>query len=142
MMLGIWRLKVTAGIENIRSRPIFHDQPIQSANPVWTILLSGSPSSVIRFLTHKKYLCEVIDSSWVSIRFQFRVLRFYSTDGTSGRYYGTCLHNFFPASLHWCSCTWFCWLWLWHKFLPPFLSQFHTCACFITTFIAGLPGLK
>jgi hypothetical protein len=34
--------------------------------------------------------------------------------------------------LHWCSCTSFC---LYHKFLPPFLSQFHACPSFIAIFI-------
>jgi hypothetical protein len=29
----------------------------------------------------------VTDSSWIFIRFQSRMLRFYSTDDTSGRYY-------------------------------------------------------
>jgi hypothetical protein len=47
----------------------------------------------MRFLTHRADLCDVTDSSWVSIRFQSRVFRFYSTDGTSGRSYKS--YNFF-----------------------------------------------
>jgi hypothetical protein len=54
----------------------------QSANPVWTVLLSGSPSSAAY-----RDLYDVIDSSWVSIRFWSRVFRFYSTDCVSGRHY-------------------------------------------------------
>jgi predicted GIY-YIG superfamily endonuclease len=42
---------------------------IRSANQVWTLLLSGSPSSAMRFLTHREDLYHVTDSSWVSIRF-------------------------------------------------------------------------
>jgi hypothetical protein len=79
-----------------------HAEPIQSANAVSTVLLPGSPSSVMRFLTHKD-LYEATDSSCVSIRFQPRVFRFYSTEGASSRYYISSL--FFPISLHWCSCT-------------------------------------
>jgi hypothetical protein len=76
MMLEFRILKVTAGIENIRSRPIWHVQAIQSVNPVLTLLLSGSPSTVMRFLTHREDLYEVTDSSWISIKLQSLVLRF------------------------------------------------------------------
>jgi hypothetical protein len=41
----------------------------------------------MRFLTHREDLYDVTDSSWVSIRFQSRVFRFYSTDDANGRYY-------------------------------------------------------
>jgi hypothetical protein len=47
---------------------------------------SVSVSSVMRFLTHRD-LYDVTYYSWISIRFQSRVFRFYSTDGTSRRYY-------------------------------------------------------
>jgi hypothetical protein len=79
---------------------------IQSANSVWTFLLSGSPSSAVRFLTHRENQYDVTDSSRVSIRFQSRVFRFYSTDGASDRYY---MSSIFPPifSVHCCSCTWF-----------------------------------
>jgi hypothetical protein len=40
----------------------------------------------MRFLPHREELYDVTDSSWVSIKFQSRVFRFYSTDDTSGRY--------------------------------------------------------
>jgi hypothetical protein len=40
----------------------------------------------MRFLTHREDLYDVTDSSWVSIRFQSLVFRFYSTDGASGTY--------------------------------------------------------
>jgi hypothetical protein len=46
---------------------------------------SGSPSSAVRFLTHREDLYDMTDSSWVSIQFQSQVFRFYSTDGASGR---------------------------------------------------------
>jgi hypothetical protein len=69
MMLGFRKLKVTAGIKNIKSRPIEHAQPIQLANPVRTFLLSGFPSPVKRFLTHRD-LYEVTGSSRDSVRFQ------------------------------------------------------------------------
>jgi hypothetical protein len=48
---------------------------------------SRSTSSVKRFITHCEDLYDVTDSSWFSVRFQSRVFRFYSPDGTSGRYY-------------------------------------------------------
>jgi hypothetical protein len=102
----IWKLKVTAGIENTRSRAIWHAQPIQSANPVWTFLLSGSPLLAMRLPVHREDLYDVTDSSCVSIRFQSRVFTFYSTDGTTGRYYMSSQNV--SISLHWCSCTWFC----------------------------------
>jgi hypothetical protein len=132
-MLGLWILKATAGVENIRSRPMQHAQPIQSASPVWAFILSGPPLSVMRFLTYKD-LCEMTHCSCVSLRFRSWMLRFCSTDGTSGRYYMS--SQFLPVSLNWCTCNWFCWLWLWHKCLPSFLSQFHTCGCFVITFTA------
>jgi hypothetical protein len=83
-MLGCWKLKVTAGIENTRNRLIWHAQPVLSFKQAWTSLLSGSPSSAMRFLTHREDLYDVTDSSCVSIRFESRVFRFYSTDGASG----------------------------------------------------------
>jgi hypothetical protein len=63
-------------------------QPSLDISPIWI------PSSVMRFLTDREDLYDVTDSSWVSIRFQSRVFRFYSTDGASGRYY--MCSNFFP----------------------------------------------
>jgi hypothetical protein len=98
-----------ARIENIRNKPIWHASPIRSANPVWTCLLSGSPSSVMRFLTHREDLCDVTVRSWVSVRFRSQVFKFYSTDGTNDRYYMSS-QILSSISLHWCSCTWFCWL--------------------------------
>jgi hypothetical protein len=129
-------IEKTANIRNIRGWPIWHAQPFQSANPVWIFLLSGSPSSVMRFLTHREDLYEVTGSTCFSVRLQSWMLRV--SPQMALVVDTTCLHNFFPISLHWCSCTWFCWLWLWHKFLPPLLSQFHTCACFITNFTADV----
>jgi hypothetical protein len=58
--------------------------PVRFTQP---FLLSGSPSSAMRFLTHRQDLYDATDSSWVSIRFRSWVFRFYSTDGASGRYY-------------------------------------------------------
>jgi hypothetical protein len=55
-------------------------QPSLDISPIWI------PSSAMRLLTHRD-LHEVTDSSWVSIRFQSRVFRFYAKDGASGRYY-------------------------------------------------------
>jgi hypothetical protein len=86
-MLGFWKLKVTVGIGNIRNWLIWHVYPIQPANPVWAFLLSESPSSIMRFLTHREDQYDVAASSWVSIRFLSQVFRFYSRDVASGRYY-------------------------------------------------------
>jgi hypothetical protein len=62
------------------------------------------------FQIHREDLYEVADSSWVSIRFQSRVFRFYSIYGTSGRrYISSQIFPFFFLS-NWCLCTWFCWL--------------------------------
>jgi hypothetical protein len=77
MTLGFW----TAGMENTRNQPIWHAQPIQSANPVWTFLLYGSLSSIMRSSTHREDLYDVTDRS------RPRVFRLYSTDGTTGGYY-------------------------------------------------------
>jgi hypothetical protein len=90
-------------MENTWNRPIWHAEPIQSANPVWIFLLSGSPSSAMRFPTHREVVYDVIDSSWVSIIFQSRVFRFYSTDCASGRYYMSsqkCSHFFALVLMH------------------------------------------
>jgi hypothetical protein len=84
MTLGFWKLKATAGIENTKNRPIWHAQPIQSANPVWTFLLYGSPSSTMRSSTRREDLYDVTDRSR---RSRPRVFRLYSTDGTTGGYY-------------------------------------------------------
>jgi hypothetical protein len=54
MKLGFWKLKVTAGIANTKNRPIWHAHPIQSANPVWTFLSSGSPLSAMRLPVHRE----------------------------------------------------------------------------------------
>jgi hypothetical protein len=51
----------------------------------------------LRFLTHREDLYEVTDSLWVSARFQSRVFRCHSTDGTSGRYY---MSSQFAPSTH------------------------------------------
>jgi hypothetical protein len=56
-------------------------QPSLDISPIWI------PSSVMRFLTDREDPYDVTDFSWVSIWFQSRVFRFYSTDGASGRYY-------------------------------------------------------
>jgi hypothetical protein len=58
---------------------------------LWRNVLSGSPSSAMRFLTHTEDLYGGTDSPLVSLKFQFRVFRFYSTDGTGG--ITTCLHK-------------------------------------------------
>jgi predicted GIY-YIG superfamily endonuclease len=119
-------------------------QPSLDISPIWI------PSSAMRFLTRREDLYDMTDSPHLS-----RVFRFYSTDGTSGRYYmssmpnGHCLglfgiYNIFSSTIKkkfsqifpfLCSdalalgfvgyvCS--------KKFLPPFPSQFHTCAFFIT----------
>jgi hypothetical protein len=41
----------------------------------------------MKFLTRREDMYDVTDSSCVSVKFQSRVLRFYSTDDTSVRYY-------------------------------------------------------
>jgi hypothetical protein len=48
----------------------------------------------MRFLTHREDLYDVTDSSWVPIKFQSRVFRVSSRDGSSGRYYMS--SKFFP----------------------------------------------
>jgi hypothetical protein len=78
------------------------------SQPSLDIILFGSTSSATRFLTHREDLYDGTDSPLVSIKFQSRVFRFCSTDGTGG--ITTCLHKNVPISLHGCSCTWFCWL--------------------------------
>jgi hypothetical protein len=65
MMLGFWKLKVAAGIENTRKPPIWQCL----TNPVWTFLLSGSPTSAMMSLILREDPYDLTDSSWVSIRF-------------------------------------------------------------------------
>jgi hypothetical protein len=56
-------------------------EPTLDFSRIWIPLISNE------LPTHREDLYDVTDSSWVSIRFQSRVFRFYSTDGASGRQY-------------------------------------------------------
>jgi hypothetical protein len=47
----------------------WHAKPIQSANPVWTFLLHGSPSSIMRSSTHSQDLYDVTNSQRFLIGF-------------------------------------------------------------------------
>jgi hypothetical protein len=87
MKLGFWKLKVTAGIGNIRTQPIRCAQSVRSTNPVWTFLPSGSPLSALRLPTHRVDQCDLAISSGVSLRFYSRVFSFYFTDGASGSHF-------------------------------------------------------
>jgi hypothetical protein len=55
-------------------------QPSLDISPIWIPLISNEVSN-------RRDLHDATDSSCFSIRFQFRVFRFYSADGASGRYY-------------------------------------------------------
>jgi hypothetical protein len=70
---------------------------IPISQPSLNILLPGSTSSAMRLLTHREDLYGVTDSSWSCIRFQSRVFMFYSTDGSSGKYYTSSYFFYFFA---------------------------------------------
>jgi hypothetical protein len=55
-------------------------QPNLDISPTWFPLIKA-------FLTGREDLLDMTDSSWVSIRFQSRVFRFYFPDDTSDTYY-------------------------------------------------------
>jgi hypothetical protein len=65
-------------------------QPNLDISPIWIPLISNEVS------THREDLYDGTDSSWISIKFQSRVFRFYSTDGASDRYYMSLQIFLFP----------------------------------------------
>jgi hypothetical protein len=69
MKLGFSKLEITSGIGNTRNQPIRHALPIRSANPVWTLLLSGPALSAMRLPTRREDQYAVTNSSWVSLTF-------------------------------------------------------------------------
>jgi hypothetical protein len=77
----------------------------------------------------RDFKLDVTDSPHLS-----RVFRFYSTDGTSGRYYMS--SQIFPFLCIGALALGFVgYVCSKKKILPPFPSQFHACTCFITIFI-------
>jgi hypothetical protein len=112
----------------------FSTNPIsQSSSDISSIWI---PSSVKWFLIHKEGLCGVTDSSCFSIRFQSLMLRVCSTDGTSDRYYMP--SQFLPCFITLVIVHLVLLVMILAEILSPLLSQFHTCACFITNFYCRL----